>query len=1094
MDLHTSGNAGRFRVERSQRPANAVALAVAAVALSLTGRSAWAANDAYSPDATSGLFSTSFTDGTATPTAGGTSAPVSDDALFFGSLTTGTSTVSNDLVGYTYSGLTFNAGAPAFTISGNAFTLAGNITIATTATENISTGIAVAAGTNLLALTSGAGGLVLGGSLTGSGTLSQIGSATGVTGVTLSADNSGFTGVFLQDNSSSTRTAFNSAASGSAGAAWTFNRTVGGGVALNFGAATINFGSLAGGGYIRNNIAGTTSVLSVGALDASTTFSGQMQGNGSDQLALQKVGTAPFELTGANTYTGFTNVANGTLIVGNGGSLTASSTLTLGDATANTSGVLQLGDATAPSGTVTFTSLATAGTGTGNAIVGGNAAVSTLTVNDTAALTYAGLIGGTGANQNNLGLTKTGNGLLTLTAADTYAGPTLVTGTAGLTLSGGGTVANSTITVGQPGVLASTVLTIDSTAATGSQTNARAGGLTLNAAAGGNGFASLSVTAANVTGAKTIDNFGGPLTVNTGAYALPKFVAGTLGYEQVNFASFVRNAGGVIDFSRGSTATIGATTVASQTAGNENVTFTTAPTLVNGVVIGAIVNQDFATYTSTNGLTQLTGQVALAASGQTAGTQNVSLTSGGTLTMTADENVNSLALGYSTGSGGTTAGSASLNIGTGMISVGQTSTLGNATVNFGSAEGIIVVQNTRNLTVNSVLAGSGGLTVALNNATTTTAYAVLNGADTYTGTTRFSSNYGGMTVRLTNSLALQNTTLDYNNYGGSFSFGNGTTTGLTAYTFGGLIGAQAINLNNNNTTVQPVALTLGSAGSADTASTVNAYSGVLSNTVAGGSIVKAGVATQAFSGANTYSGGTTINAGTLQANNATSSLGTGPTTISGGVLAGGTTAAPGATGAGAVNFTSGTITGGTGATATDTIGTLLLGTANNSAGSVAITLNGTDTYNAKLDGSRLATSGRVTVSPNTAGGTVSAYTSASDDLILSGLTPGSSSTLIINPVLVTAGAGSFAPSTSYYFVIADAKSSATAFNTAGLLTLSSAALSAPVGYSLDTAADPSGGEYLLLDVTTAAPEPTSLVLAGLAAAPLAMGRRRRRSR
>jgi hypothetical protein len=48
-------------------------------------------------------------------------------------------------------------------------------------------------------------------------------------------------------------------------------------------------------------------------------------------------------------------------------------------------------------------------------------------------------------------------------------------------------------------------------------------------------------------------------------------------------------------------------------------------------------------------------------------------------------------------------------------------------------------------------------------------------------------------------------------------------------------------------------------------------------------------------------------------------------------------------------------------------------------------------------------------------------------------------------------------------------------------------------YSLATAADSSGtgGEDLLLDFTAATPEPTSLLLAGLAAAPLALGRRRR---
>ena len=46
--------------------------------------------------------------------------------------------------------------------------------------------------------------------------------------------------------------------------------------------------------------------------------------------------------------------------------------------------------------------------------------------------------------------------------------------------------------------------------------------------------------------------------------------------------------------------------------------------------------------------------------------------------------------------------------------------------------------------------------------------------------------------------------------------------------------------------------------------------------------------------------------------------------------------------------------------------------------------------------------------------------------------------------------------------------------------------------SLSSGYDNAGGEELFLDVTAAAtPEPTSLLLAGLAAAPLALGRRRR---
>jgi hypothetical protein len=54
-------------------------------------------------------------------------------------------------------------------------------------------------------------------------------------------------------------------------------------------------------------------------------------------------------------------------------------------------------------------------------------------------------------------------------------------------------------------------------------------------------------------------------------------------------------------------------------------------------------------------------------------------------------------------------------------------------------------------------------------------------------------------------------------------------------------------------------------------------------------------------------------------------------------------------------------------------------------------------------------------------------------------------------------------------------------------------ISYPAGYSLSTASTGGNDEELILDFNSvAAPEPTSLLLAGIAAAPLALGRRRRR--
>ena len=62
------------------------------------------------------------------------------------------------------------------------------------------------------------------------------------------------------------------------------------------------------------------------------------------------------------------------------------------------------------------------------------------------------------------------------------------------------------------------------------------------------------------------------------------------------------------------------------------------------------------------------------------------------------------------------------------------------------------------------------------------------------------------------------------------------------------------------------------------------FSGVLSDSGHGGSIIKTGSGSLTLSGLNTYAGGTTLLSGTLIVNNAVSALGTGTLTLSGGTL------------------------------------------------------------------------------------------------------------------------------------------------------------------------------------------------------------------
>ncbi|MFC5457737.1 beta strand repeat-containing protein [Prosthecobacter fluviatilis] len=171
---------------------------------------------------------------------------------------------------------------------------------------------------------------------------------------------------------------------------------------------------------------GVTATLATGANNV--TLATALQTGALGTAALTKTGSGTLTLTAANTYTGLTKISVGRIALAGGDNrLATTGAISLGQG-AN-SGVLQLGDATGASNQTT-TSIATVGTGTTNAIVGGSTSVSTLTVSNSAAVTFAGLLGGAGANENNLALVKTGTALLTLSnTANTFTG--------GVTLSAG---------------------------------------------------------------------------------------------------------------------------------------------------------------------------------------------------------------------------------------------------------------------------------------------------------------------------------------------------------------------------------------------------------------------------------------------------------------------------------------------------------------------------------------------------------------------------------------------------------------------------------------------------------------------------------
>lgn len=203
--------------------------------------------------------------------------------------------------------------------------------------------------------------------------------------------------------------------------------TVASGAILDLNGFDQSIKSLAGAGNVT---LGAGTLTTVGS--SSTTFSGVISGQG----GLTKKGTGTLTVSGANSYSGWTSVARGTLRAGAAGAFSPNSvhavssgaTLSLNNFNQTIGGLSGFGAVTLGSATLTV----------GSAV-------------DTA---YGGTISGSGK------LSKKGDGELSLTAANTYAGGTVISGgtlatshdaalgTGAVTLDAGGTLKPSgTLTI-----------------------------------------------------------------------------------------------------------------------------------------------------------------------------------------------------------------------------------------------------------------------------------------------------------------------------------------------------------------------------------------------------------------------------------------------------------------------------------------------------------------------------------------------------------------------------------------------------------------------------------------------------------------------
>ena len=175
--------------------------------------------------------------------------------------------------------------------------------------------------------------------------------------------------------------------------------------------------TVAAGGTVNGS--GTTTVTSTGTFELQQgTVNVPLVGTG---VVANKTTAGTVVLTAINTYTGATNIQAGTLQLGAVGSaftnvLSPSSPVVLGSAT--TSGILDLNGLNQ-----TLTSLTISG-GTADQIINSATLVPTLTINNSATDTYAGMLGTgvAGAGNNSFNLVKTNTGVLLLSGNNTFNG------------------------------------------------------------------------------------------------------------------------------------------------------------------------------------------------------------------------------------------------------------------------------------------------------------------------------------------------------------------------------------------------------------------------------------------------------------------------------------------------------------------------------------------------------------------------------------------------------------------------------------------------------------------------------------------------
>ncbi|MCG3101632.1 autotransporter-associated beta strand repeat-containing protein, partial [Enterobacter sp. DRP3] len=663
------------------------------------------------------------------------------------------------------------------------------------------------------------------------------------------------------------------------------------GVSTYTGGTSISGGTLQlGDGTTGGSIVGDVSNSANLAFNYSDTeiFGGVISGTGT----LSQIGTGVTALTNTNTYSGNTNITNGTLQVGAGG---ASGTLGSGPTIVSTPGILSFNrsDVYTYNGQVSGTGMLMQN-GSGTTVLAG-------------ASTY------TGGTIINMGTLQIGNGnstgsivgniinnsLLSFNHNNTYTQSGVISGT-GMVQQNGGTTVLSGINTYTGGTIINTgTLQVSRDENLGDPS----GSLTINGgalSAGGGSSVSLTHDIAitsrggTVTGNATLNgHLSGPgvLTFHGGSYG--GVGSGYIFY--VNSANANYSAGTII-------------------TGSSTVVISQADALGSGTITG--VNLSYPNYGS-GGTLQTTADMTLANDivlGQTspsaaANSLNLSQNAGTTLMLTGNINNtgSSAQSGLAKSGAGTlvllnsswSGGGFPVRVNQGILQIGNGGTRGTISgvpvVLSNNAALVVNLSNTINI---GSVSGTGSFT---QEGTGTT---VFTGNNTYTGGTVISAGTlqlgnGGTSGWVTGNI-MDNGTLtfnrsDNNTYSGIISgtgvlnklgAGTLTLTGVQTYAGGTTISAGILQLGDGTIDGSII----GNVNMAGGALAFNASNGSVTNQAAvisgAGSLTKQGLGSTVLKGNNTYTGATTVSAGTLYIDG-NQAAATGATTVASGATLGG---------------------------------------------------------------------------------------------------------------------------------------------------------------------------------------------------------------